>query len=83
MAAENVITFLFLLGVSIFCWAMVFSSSTRRKFDKPAYNFWRLKAQDREDWSALSLAGYLVGGLFFSLLTLVFIVVGIYRLAAR
>jgi hypothetical protein len=79
MAAQDVITFLFLLGLSIFCWVMVFSSSTRRKFDKPTYNFWRLNNQDRQDWSALSLAGYLVGGLFFSLLTVVVLVVGIYR----
>ena len=83
MTAGNVTSFLFLLGISAFCWAMVFSSSSRRKFDKPTYNFWRLNAQERQDWSALSLAGYLVGGLFFSLLTLVYTIVGIYRLAAR
>jgi len=65
VAPQNVITFLFLLGASIFWWVMVFSSSIRRKFDKPTYNFWRLNAQDRQDWSALSLAGYLVGGLCF------------------
>jgi len=83
MVAKNVITFLFLLGLSVFCWAMVFSSSTRRKFDKPTYNFWRLNSQDREDWSALSLAGYLAGAMFFSLLTLVLVVVGVYRFAAH
>jgi len=62
---------------------MVLNSSSRRKFDKPTNNFWRLNAQDRQDWDAMSLAAYLVGGLFFSLATLVFVTVGIYRLAVR
>ena len=83
MAAENVFTFLFFLGISIFCWAMLGSSSTRRKFGTPTYNFWRLRTQDRAGWDAMMLAAYLVGGLFFSLLTILFVVVGLYRLATR
>jgi hypothetical protein len=81
--AENVITFLFSAGISTFCWAMVFRSSTRRKFNEPGYHFWRLDKQGREDWDAMMLAGYLIGAMAFSLITLVFIGVGIYHMAAR
>jgi choline-glycine betaine transporter len=81
--AESIITFLFLAGVSTFCWVMVFRSSARRKSNEPAYDFWRMTKQGREDWDAISLAGYLIIGMVFSLITLVFLVVGIVRLAAR
>ena len=81
--AENVITFLFLAGVSTFCWVMVFRSSARRKSNEPAYDFWRLSKQGREDWDAMSLAGYLIVAMVFSLITVVFVVVGIFRLAGR
>jgi hypothetical protein len=80
--AENIITLLFFAGTSAFCWVMVCRSSARRKSNEPAYHFWRLKAQGRQDWDAMSLAAYLVGALFFSLLTIVFVVIGVYRLAA-
>jgi hypothetical protein len=81
--AENIITFLFLLGMSTFCWIMVLRPSTRRKFNEPGYHFWRLSRDGREGWDAMQLAGYLVGAMVFSLITLVFLFVGIYRSVAR
>ena len=81
--AENVMTFLFFAGVSTFCWVMVFRSSTRRKFNEPGYDFWRLTKQGREDWDAMYRAGYLIVAMVFSLITVVFVAVGIFRLAGR
>ncbi|HEY8225524.1 MAG TPA: hypothetical protein VIG25_09620 [Pyrinomonadaceae bacterium] len=80
--ADNIITFLFLLGMSMFCWVMVLRPSTRRKFNEPGYHFWRLSKDGREGWDAMQLAGYLVGAMVFSLITLVFLFVGIYRSVA-
>jgi hypothetical protein len=42
-----------------------------------------LPNKGREDWDAMMLAGYLIGAMVFSLITLVFIGVGIYHMAAR
>jgi hypothetical protein len=81
--AENVITFLFFAGISTFCWVMVFRVSARRKSNEPAYDLWRLSKQGREDWDAMSLAGYLIVAMVFSVITLVFIAVGISHLARR
>lgn len=81
--AENVFTLLFFAGISTFCWFMVFRSSARRKSNEPAYDFWRLTKQGREDWDAGMLAGYLIGAMVFSLITLVFIGVGLYHLVGR
>jgi hypothetical protein len=81
--AENIISFLLLLGISIFCWVMVFRPSARRKINEPGYRFWRLDQEGREGWDAMQLAGYLIGAMVFSLIALVFLVVGIYRSVAR
>ena len=81
--AETVITLLFFAGISTFCWLMVFRSAARRKFNKPGNDFWRLSKQGREDWDAGMWAGYLIGAMVFSLITLVFIVAGVYHLVAR
>ena len=80
--AENIIGFLLLLGMSTFCWIMVLRPSTRRKSNEPGYHFWRLNKEGREGWDAMQLAGYLVGAMVFSIITLVFIFVGIYRSVA-
>jgi hypothetical protein len=81
--AENIIALLFFAGISTFCWVMVFRSSARRKSNEAAYYFWRLTKQGREDWDAMSLAGYLIVAMVFSLVTLVFVVAGIVHLAGR
>ena len=84
MAPDNfLISLLFLVALSAFCWLNVFSSRLRRKFDRPAVTFWRLNKQDRDDWDAMMLAASLVGGMLFSLLTIVFAVWGFSRLATR
>jgi len=80
---ETIVAFLFLSGMSTFCWFMVFRPSTRRKFNQGAFRFWRLSKEDREAWDAMYLAGYLVGAMIFSIMTLVFLFVGIYRSVAR
>ncbi|HZI86317.1 MAG TPA: hypothetical protein VFD48_05760 [Pyrinomonadaceae bacterium] len=80
--AENIITLLFLLGMSTFCWIMVLRPSARRKFNEPGYHFWRLNKEGREGWDAMQLAGYLVGAMVFSIITVVFLFVGIYRSVA-
>ena len=81
--AENTIAFLFLLAMSTFCWVMVLRPSTRRKFNESGYRFWRLNKEGREGWDAMQLAGYLIGAMVFSLITFVFLVVGLNRLIAR
>jgi hypothetical protein len=81
--AEKVITLLFFAGISTFCWVMVFRSSARRKSNEPANHFWRFTKQGREDWDAMSLAGYLIVAMVFSLITLVFVAAGIFHLAGR
>lgn len=81
--AENIIAFLLLLGMSTFCWVMVLRPSTRRKFNEPGYRFWRLSKEGREGWDAMHMAGYLIGAMVFSLITFVFLVVGINRLITR
>ena len=80
---ENIVAFLFLAGLSMFCWLMVFRPSTRRKFNQGAYRFWRLDKEGREAWDAMYLAGYLVGAMIFSIMTLAFLFVAIYRSVAR
>ena len=77
--AENLITLLFLLGMSTFGWIMVLRPSARRKLNEPGYHFWRLNKEGREGWDAMQLAAYLVFALVFSIITLVFLFVGIYR----
>ena len=81
--AENIITFLFLLGMSTFCWIMVLRPSVRRKFNEPGYHFWRLSKDARDGWDAMQLAASLVLAMAFSIITLVFLFVGIYRSVAR
>ena len=81
--AESIIALLFLVGMSTFCWIMVLRPSTRRKFNEPGYHFWRLDKEGREGWDAIQLAGYLVGAMLFSIITLAFLFVGIYRSVAR
>jgi hypothetical protein len=76
---ENVFAFLIPIILSAFCWWMVLAPSTRRRFGRPGYDFWRLNKEGRESWDAMALAAYLIGALFFSLLTLVFLVVAISR----
>jgi hypothetical protein len=80
---ENIITFLFFLGMSTFCWVMVLRPSMRRKFNEPGYHFWRLSKDRREGWDTMQLASYLVMAMVFSLITLVFLFFGIYRSVAR
>jgi hypothetical protein len=46
---------------------------------EPGWWFWRLSKQERADMDAVSLASALVGALFFSMITVVFGVVVIYR----
>ena len=79
LSAENVSTFLFLLGMSVFCWLMVLKPSLREKFGRSRSRLWRLRKEDYEGWDAMMLAGYLVGAMSFSLLTLVLIFIGFYR----
>ena len=74
---ENVFAFLVPIGISAFCWWMVLKPSTGRRFGKPGYEFWRFNEEGRESWDAMALAAYLIGAVFFSLLTLAFLVVAI------
>lgn len=71
------------IGMSIFSWVMVFRASTRRKFNEPGYDFWRLNKEGRESFDAMVLASNLIIAMVFSLLLLVLLVVGIYRFFAR
>ena len=74
---DVVIVLLGLIGVSIFSWVMVVSSSTRRRFSKPGYVFWRLSKADRETAEGAGIAAWLVMALFFSMFTIVVLVLGI------
>ena len=76
---EKVLAFLIPIGLSVFCWWMVFDHSARRKSNEPGYDFLRLNKEARETWDGLSLATSLIGALFFSLVSIVFVVVAIYR----
>ena len=83
---DGVFGFLVFLGISVFCWIMVFNPAFRRKQSEPrpwAYYFWRLKKQDRRDLDAMYLAGFLVGALLFSMVTLVWFIVAIVRFLSR
>jgi hypothetical protein len=80
---ENVIAFLFFAGISLFCWFMVFRSSARRKSNEPAYHFWLLSKQGRDDWDAASLAGYLIVAMVFLLLPLFLLCLAFFHLAGR
>jgi hypothetical protein len=76
---NGVFGFLVFLGISIFCWLMVLKPSFRRSQNEPAYYFWRLKKQGRRDLDAMYLAASLVVAMLFSMITLVFVVVAIFR----
>jgi hypothetical protein len=77
--AENLFALLIPITISAFCWWMVLKPSARRKFGKSGYDFWRLDKEGRESWDAMQLAACLIGALFFSLVTIVFLVVAIIR----
>ena len=80
---NDVFGFLVVLGISIFCWVMILKPSSRRKQNEPAYHFWRLGKQDRHDLDAMSLAGFLVGALLFSMITLFWFIVAMVRFLSR
>jgi len=79
----KVFTFLVLVGLSVYCWWMVVSETARRKSDEPGYDFWRLSKEERESWDGLSIASSLIAALILSLASIVFVVVGVYRLFAE
>ena len=81
--ADTIFAFSVLIGGTTFCWLMVLSPRVRRRFSRWGYRFWRMNKQDRSDSDALGVAVNLVGALLFSLITIVFICVGVYRLATR
>jgi hypothetical protein len=81
--ADTIFSFGVLIGASIFCWLLVLSPATRQRLGRWGYRFWRMNKQDRRDMDALGLAWHLVAAMFFSLVTIVFICVGLYRLATR
>jgi hypothetical protein len=82
-AMDTVFSFVILIGGSTFCWLMVLSPATRRWFNRWSYRFWRMNKQDRRDMDALGLAWHLVAAMFFSLVTIIFICVGLYRWGTR
>jgi hypothetical protein len=61
---------------------MVLRPRVRRKLDEPGYDFWRLNKEGREAWDAMSLASHLIAAMAFSLITLVFLFVGVLRFFA-
>jgi len=76
---DGLFGFLVLLGMSVFCWLMVLKPSFRRSKNDPAYYFWRLNKQGRRDLEGMYVAASVVGAMFFSLVTLVWLIVGVYR----
>jgi hypothetical protein len=78
--AENILAFLFLFGMSAFCWLMVLRPSLRQTFGARGFWFGRLREEDREGWDAMMFAAYLVVAMVFSLVTLAFLFMGIYRI---
>jgi hypothetical protein len=54
---------------------MVISSSTRKKLGKPGSRFWGLNKSGEESWDAMMLAAYLVGALFFSIISVMMLFV--------
>jgi hypothetical protein len=76
---ENVFGFLLLTGMSAFCWAMVFRPSARRKLNVPACCFYRLDKEGCDNFDAMALVCYLVVAMVFSLMTITFIIVAVYR----
>jgi len=81
--AENAFALLIPITISAFCWWMVLKPSARRRFGKSGYDFWRLDKEGRESWDGMQLAACLVGALFSSLLTIVFLVAAILRVVPR
>jgi hypothetical protein len=75
---EGVIAFLIFAGISSYCWALVLRPKFRQRMSEPVGG-WRRSKQERADMDAVSLASALVGALFFSMITVVFGVVVIYR----
>jgi len=76
---QNILAFCVLVALSAFCWVLVVNPVLRRKLSTRSSILWRLSKQDREDSDAIWLAGSLVGATVFSLVTIVFLVVGISR----
>jgi len=80
---DGVFGFLIVVGTSIFCWFMALKPTFRRRQSEPAYYFWRLTKQDRRDMDAVSQAVSLVGAMLFSMITLVWFIVGVVRFLSR
>ena len=78
---EKVTALLIPITISVICWWMVLRPSARRKLGKFGFDFWRLDKEERESWDAIQLAACLIGALFCSLLTIVFLFVAILRAA--
>ena len=81
--ADTIFSFAVLIGASIVCWVLVLSPSIRRRSNRWGNRFWRMNKQDGRDMDAFGWAWYLVAAMFFSLVTIVFVSVGVYRLATR
>jgi hypothetical protein len=81
--SERIITLLFLLGTSTFCWIMVLRPSARQNLSQHGYRTWRMSKDERETSDALQFVGFLFGAVILSIITLTFIYVRIFRLGAR
>jgi hypothetical protein len=85
--AAGITGFLIVASISTFCWLNVLSPRIRRRLNfRPRWPMgwfwgwvWPLKKQDRADLDAMSLASSLIGALLFSMITVVWLVVGLYR----
>ena len=66
--------------MSAFCWLLVFRPGLRRKVSQP---IWRVTKEGRETIDAVAMATNLILAMVFSLVTIVFIVVAVYRYFAQ
>ena len=89
--ADGIFGFLIVASISTWCWLIVLSPRLRRRLNfRPPWYFgprWAwlrpLKKQARAALEAMSLASGLVGALLFSMITVVWLVVGLYRYFAN
>ncbi len=61
--------------VSALCWWAALNKSARQKMNRDANRLWRMDKEQQEMYDAMSLAAALVGALFFSFATILFLFV--------